>query len=59
MTAQRWQQVKAIFDRAVECNSDAREEVIRESCGNDPELLTEVLSLVASDVEADSLLDIP
>jgi serine/threonine-protein kinase len=59
MTEQRWKQVKAIFDRAVECNSDAREEVIRESCGTDRELLTEVLSLVASDVEAKSLLENP
>jgi len=59
MTPQRWQQVKAIFDRALECKPDAREGVIRESCGTDHELLTEVLSLVASDVEADSFLENP
>jgi serine/threonine-protein kinase len=51
--------VKAIFDRAIECNPDARVEFIRDSCGTDHELLTEVQSLVASDVEAGSLLENP
>ena len=59
MTAKRWQQVKAIFDRAIECNPDARVEFIRESCGSDHELLAEVQSLVASDLEAGSLLENP
>jgi serine/threonine protein kinase/TolB-like protein/tetratricopeptide (TPR) repeat protein len=59
MTDQRWQQVKAIFDRAIDCNSDARVEFIRESCGDDQELLTEVQSLLAHDREAESLLENP
>ena len=59
MTAQRWQQVKAIFDQAIECSPDARAEFIRENCGTDRELLTEVLSLVASDGDAGSLLENP
>lgn len=59
MTAQRWQQVKAIFDRAIECNSAARVEFIRESCGTDRELLTEVQSLVASYLESNATLENP
>src|SRR6184192_1183339 len=59
MTAERWQQVKAIFDRAVECDPPAREEFIRASCGNDEELRREVESLMASDRDAGSLLEHP
>jgi serine/threonine protein kinase/tetratricopeptide (TPR) repeat protein len=59
MTDQRWQQVKAIFDRAIDCKSDARAEFIRESCRDDQELLTEVQSLLAHDGAAESLLENP
>lgn len=59
MTPERWQQVKAIFDRAVECDPAAREDVIREQCGRDEELLRQVEALLASDRETTSLLDHP
>jgi serine/threonine protein kinase/TolB-like protein len=59
MTTERWHQVKAIFDRAVECEPAERAEVIRACCGSDLELLREVESLLASDVDAGSLFENP
>src|SRR5579885_1485850 len=52
MTAERWRQVKAIFDSAVECDPALRAELLRERCGSDPEMLSEVESLLASDAQA-------
>jgi hypothetical protein len=49
MTAERWQQIKTIFDSAVECDPAARAEFVRERCGGDAELQREVESLLASD----------
>lgn len=57
MTPERWQQVKAIFDGAVECSSSSRMAYIRERCGNDEELRREVESLLASDAPTGSFLD--
>ena len=59
MTPERWQQVKDIFDRAVECDPASRMAFIRERCGDDEELRREVESLLASDPETGSLLDNP
>ena len=59
MTPERWQQVKDIFDRAVECDPASRTAFIHERCGNDQELQREVESLLASDLETGSLLDNP
>jgi serine/threonine protein kinase len=59
MTPERWQQVKEIFDRAVERDPASRIPFIRECCGDDDELRKEVESLLASDTETSSLLDGP
>lgn len=59
MTVDRWRQVKAIFDRAVEYAPEARAEFIRESCGNDEELRRELESLLASDRDACTLFENP
>ena len=59
MTPERWQQVKDIFDRAVERAPASRIAFIRECCGSDDELRKEVESLLASDTETGSLLDGP
>lgn len=56
MTAERWQQIKATFDRALDCNPAERAEFIRAYCGSDAELLREVESLLASDVDARTLV---
>jgi TolB-like protein/class 3 adenylate cyclase/tRNA A-37 threonylcarbamoyl transferase component Bud32 len=49
MTAERWQQIKAIFDSAVECDPTERAELVSQRCGGDAELQREVESLLASD----------
>ena len=59
MTPERWQQIKDIFDRAVECDPAARREFLCECCGDDEELRREVESLLAADPETGSLLDNP
>jgi Tol biopolymer transport system component len=59
MTPERWSQVKAIFDAAVERAPAARAELIRQRCGSDQELRREVESLLASDGETGSRLDSP
>jgi serine/threonine protein kinase len=59
MKAERWQQVKAIFHRAVDYDPVTRAEFLRESCGNDQELRRKVEALLASDRESRSLLEHP
>jgi eukaryotic-like serine/threonine-protein kinase len=59
VTPERWQQIKYIFDRAVECDAASRPGFLREQCGDDEELRKEVESLLASDPETGSLLHNP
>src|ERR1035438_4915627 len=59
MNPDRWQQVKAIFNRAVETDPAVRTRFLRESCEGDTELQREVAALLASDERADSLLENP
>ena len=59
MTPERWQQVKDIFDGAVECRPASRMAYLRHSCRDDDELRREVESLLASDMQTGSLLDNP
>ncbi len=49
MTTGRWQQIKAIFDDAVECDPGLRAAFVRQQCEDDEELLREVESLLAAD----------
>jgi hypothetical protein len=56
MTPERWQQVKDIFDGAVECGPASRMAYIGEHCGGDEELRRDVESLLASDTQTGSLL---
>jgi WD40 repeat protein/serine/threonine protein kinase len=59
VTPERWQQVKDIFDGAVECSPTSRMAYIRERCGDDEEMRREVESLLASDKRTGSLLNNP
>src|ERR1017187_4972988 len=59
MTAERWWQVRAIFDRALECAPAQRADLIRECCRGDGELLKEVQSLLACDSDTGSHLESP
>src|SRR5215469_3601709 len=47
MTPERWQQVKQIFQSAIECPPDERAAFLAQACGHDPELRSEVDSLIS------------
>jgi hypothetical protein len=50
MTLSRWQELKAILCRALECDSDAaRLEFLKESCGDDAFLRMDLEKLLAHD----------
>jgi eukaryotic-like serine/threonine-protein kinase len=59
MTPERYRQVKAVLDHALEIPTSARSSFLDEACGDDSELRKEVASLLASAAreEADSLLE--
>ena len=56
MDSQRWQQVEAIFEAALELEPEKREDYVRSACGGDEELFTECMSLLAQDENPHSLL---
>jgi serine/threonine protein kinase/TolB-like protein len=57
MTAERWEQVKAIFHGAAECEPPGRAEFLRQRCGNDEELRREVESLLDSERDPRTVLE--
>ncbi|NBC15798.1 MAG: protein kinase [Bacteroidetes bacterium] len=59
MDAARWQQVKAIFQEALERPPSERGAFLEDACGGDQELLAEVQSLLVSDEHAEGFLDVP
>ncbi len=59
MTPERWQQVKHIFNAAVEQDPKYRPAFIAEACGADAELRSEVESLISSHEEDGSFIDSP
>ena len=61
MTPDRYQQVCAVFDKAVRCEPDRREALLAEACMGDPELRAEVDRMLAADADAlrESFLDVP
>ena len=54
-----WQKVKTVFDDALGRPPELRHEFLREACAGNPELLTEVESLLASLATADQFLERP
>jgi serine/threonine protein kinase len=52
MTPERWQQLKQIFQSALERNPAERSAFLSQACGNDPALRSEVESLIASHDQA-------
>lgn len=48
LTPERWQQIKAVFGRVLECEPGGRSAVLLEACGEDESLRAEVQSLLAS-----------
>lgn len=48
MVDERWQRVRKVFDAALQQAPEARRDYVREACGEDKDLLTEVESLLSS-----------
>jgi predicted Ser/Thr protein kinase/tetratricopeptide (TPR) repeat protein len=59
LTPERWQQVKALFNEALEREGAARAAFLAERCGDDPELRNEVESLLATLDEAGDSFEKP
>ncbi len=59
MTPERWQQVKAVFQAALEADPSARAAFLIEACANDDALREQVEKLLAADADAAPLLDHP
>jgi WD40 repeat protein len=53
MTSERWREVYDLFKEALPLASEAREALLAERCGKDPELRQEVERLLARDEEAE------
>ncbi|HEX6717199.1 MAG TPA: serine/threonine-protein kinase, partial [Pyrinomonadaceae bacterium] len=59
MTPERWQQVKEIFNSAINYRPEERGLFISQACSGDEELRSEVESLIASHEESGSFIDKP
>ena len=55
--AARWQRVQELFERALEVEGEARESWLRDACGGDEGLLSEVSSLLDADERGNAFLD--
>ncbi len=59
MEREKWEQVKEIFDAALQHAPDEREQFLAENCGDDDELRREIQSLLSSFDGANSFLQKP
>jgi len=59
MDANRWKQIKEVYDRALDLGGDERESLLAEACGDDDDLRREVESLLAAHEDAGSFLQSP
>ncbi|HEY2962060.1 MAG TPA: protein kinase [Pyrinomonadaceae bacterium] len=59
MTPERWQQVKAIFNSAINYRPEERDLFISQACSGDENLRSEVESLIASHEQSGSFIDEP
>lgn len=57
MTAERWKQVEAVFERALELEADQRPVFLQNNCNGDEELRREVESLLESHARAGDLIN--
>jgi serine/threonine protein kinase len=55
----QYQRARDIFDKAIELDESRRTAFVRQACGNDQSLLTEVKKMIAADQQENSLLDQP
>src|SRR5215510_9127147 len=59
MTPERWQRVKAIFNSAIQYNSEERDSFLSQACSGDDSLRGEVESLIASHEKSGQFIDEP
>ena len=59
MTPERWQQIKALLESAIERDPSAREAFLDEACAGDPELRREVEVLLDSHARAGEFIESP
>ena len=59
MTAERWQQIKQLFQEARELAPEPRSAFLDQRCLGDYELRSEVISLLEADQQPDQLIDRP
>ncbi|MGH9767780.1 MAG: serine/threonine-protein kinase [Blastocatellia bacterium] len=59
MDANRWKQIKEVYDRALDLRGEEREGFLAEACGGDDDLRREVESLLAAHEDAGSFLHSP
>ena len=59
LTAQQWHRVRALFEAAMERGPEEREEFLRVECGEDQEVIGEVLELLTTDERAEEFLEEP
>src|SRR5438876_6403471 len=57
MTSERWKQVEALFEQALEVPAEKREEFLKSACNGDDELRREAESLLSSHAQAGSFID--
>ena len=57
LTPERWQRVNDVFAAALEQPADAREAYLNEACGDDPDLLHYILSLLQLEGTADITIE--
>lgn len=58
MTPERWQQLKQIFQSALERNAAERDAFLSQACANDPALRGEVESLISSHDQAGDYIEV-
>src|SRR5688500_9177705 len=59
MTPERWQQIKHLFNSALERPLPERSIFVSEACGDDYNLRSEVESLLSSNNDAEQVIDAP
>jgi tetratricopeptide (TPR) repeat protein len=59
VTPERWEQVKAVLDDALETGPAERAAFVAAACGEDPELRAEVESLLAFEEESEAFIEEP
>lgn len=59
ISRERWKQIDALFDAALDRPPSERDAFLREQCDDDPELYRSVKELLAASEAPDSLLETP